>query len=266
MGIDALRTVPLRILGAYTSQNNLIESASHATGSLLIWDTGEYSVLPRKKQPTQTDDNLTDGDGDDMAGYATNPDNEKLIIAFQGRYIRLRLHGTRLPPNYTIGLRLPSSNDRGKQQPPAPSYKRRRKSSWKPEAPSPASTSSDVDFETATEDHETYAVASASDKEEAALISQNNAYTGAENTIGSVHQRNWYLSLDRHNSGFVKEDGKWVRRPTRGDGEPGGFDAFFVLGSEVERSVVTGRLSKEIMEDEGIAGFRPRKMWRPVME
>src|SRR5690242_3102134 len=29
--------------------NNLIESASMKTGSLLIWDTGTYSVLPRKK-------------------------------------------------------------------------------------------------------------------------------------------------------------------------------------------------------------------------
>jgi hypothetical protein len=48
--------------------------------------------------------------------------------------------------------------------------------------------------------------------------------------------------------------------------ESGGFNTFFVQGAEVERSVVTGRLSKEIMEDEGVERFRPRKMWRPVME
>lgn len=250
-------------------QNNLIESASHATGSLLIWDTGEYSVLPRKKQPTQTDDDLTDGDGDgdNLASPTTISENERLIKAFQSRYIRLRLHGTRLPKNYTIALRLPSSNDRQKQ-PQAPSYKRQRKSSWKPEAPSPTTaTPSDTEYETAPEDAEFYAVATCSDEEEAALIRLNNAYTGAENTIGSVHQRNWYLSLDRHNSGFVREKGKWVRRPPRVEGgESGGFDTFFVQGAEVERSVVTGRLSKEIMEDEGVERFRPRKMWRPVLE
>jgi len=35
-------------------------------------------------------------------------ENDKLIAAFQSRCIRLRLHGTCLPTNYTIILRLPS--------------------------------------------------------------------------------------------------------------------------------------------------------------
>lgn len=58
-----------------------------------------------------------------------------------------------------------------------------------------------------------------------------------------------------------------MRRTAREkDGAAGGFDTFFVRGADFERSVVTGRLSAEIMEDENIESFRPRKMWRPVME
>lgn len=34
--------------------NHLIESASHKTDSLLIWDTGTYEVLPRKKEGRPT--------------------------------------------------------------------------------------------------------------------------------------------------------------------------------------------------------------------
>jgi len=39
-----------------------------------------------------------------------------------------------------------------------------------------------------------------------------------------------------------------------------------VRGAEVERSVVTGRTSGEILRDEGVEGFRARKMWRAVLE
>jgi uncharacterized membrane protein len=39
-----------------------------------------------------------------------------------------------------------------------------------------------------------------------------------------------------------------------------------VLGREVERSVVTGRLAGEILADEGVDGFVPRRGWRGVVE
>ncbi len=45
-----------------------------------------------------------------------------------------------------------------------------------------------------------------------------------------------------------------------------GFDPFYVLGREVERSVVTGRTADEVMTDEGVEGFVGRKGWRAVIE
>jgi hypothetical protein len=104
------------------------------------------------------------------------------------------------------------------------------------------------------------AVASEAEEEDAAIRS-NNAYTGATNTIGSVHQRHWYLSLDRKNSGFHKarsgsDESRWV----------GERDTFLVLGKDVERSVVSGRLADEVMSDEGVNMFQGRKMWRAITE
>lgn len=108
------------------------------------------------------------------------------------------------------------------------------------------------------------AVANASEVEEDrenASIRTNNAYSGATNSIGSIHQRHWFLTLDRHNSGLVKgEKGEWVPSSSSG------FEPFFVRGAEVETSVVTGRSSDDVLADEGVEGFRGRKMWRPVLE
>jgi hypothetical protein len=65
-------------------QNNLIESASHTTGSLLIWDTGEYTVLPRKRAEVETDDEQSDTtDKNTTSTQVAKPENEKLIEAFQ---------------------------------------------------------------------------------------------------------------------------------------------------------------------------------------
>lgn len=112
----------------------------------------------------------------------------------------------------------------------------------------------------------------------------NNAYPGATNSIGSIHQRQWFLRLDQVNSGFVRassgpEKGRWVRGllnggrggpggddSKHGELELGGFATFFVRGAEHERSVVTGRLSKDVFADEGVEGFLGRKMWRPILE
>lgn len=101
----------------------------------------------------------------------------------------------------------------------------------------------------------------ASDEGEDATIRANNAYPGASNTIGSIHQRNWILTLDRKNSGFRRERsgtgrGRWV----------GGWEPFFVRGRDHERSVVTGRDADAVMADAGVERFVGRKMWRPILE
>lgn len=99
-----------------------------------------------------------------------------------------------------------------------------------------------------------------------------NAYPGAANTIGSVHQRSWHLSLDKPSSGFVRvvdDRGRkrWVRSSVEaGKGRERGFEPFYVRGREVERSVVTGRGAEEVCADEGVVGFAVRKGWRAVLE
>lgn len=62
-------------------QNSLIESASHATGSLLIWDTGEYEVLDRHKRAAETDDDLSDVADREIVDPVS--ENERLVQAFQ---------------------------------------------------------------------------------------------------------------------------------------------------------------------------------------
>ncbi|KAK5121077.1 hypothetical protein LTR85_005561 [Meristemomyces frigidus] len=252
--------------------NNLIESASHATGSLLIWDTGEYEVLPRpQKKARATDDELSDHDG--AAGLETRSHSERLFAAFRSRHIHLRLNGTRLPPGYTIALRI-SASDSLKGPPRKPKIKRRRMDPAKVAtlakqrfAPADSETEGDDIDEAQSQSASVYsadvdAALASEDDEEDATIRANNAYTGANNTIGSVHQRHWFLTLDRKLSGFHKarsgmSEGRWVG----GWGEP-----FFVQGRDAERSVVTGRSADDVVEDEGVEKFVGRKMWRPILE
>jgi hypothetical protein len=246
--------------------NNLIESASHATGSLLIWDTGEYEVLPWKEEKKRsTDDELSDEetvrDGDKRS------DSERLFAAFQARHIRLRLHGQKLPAGYTVSLRLPSANDRSRQ-PKQPKRKRRRLEPPTAKLTPRETTDSErsetdtvLGTQTATQVEGEDPIAMASEDEEDASIRANNAYTGAENTIGSVHQRNWFLTIDRKNSGFRKalngpDQGRWV----------GEWEAFVVKGRDHEKSVVTGRQADGVMEDAGVEKFVGRKLWRPIVE
>lgn len=102
-------------------------------------------------------------------------------------------------------------------------------------------------------------------------IRANNAYPGSTNSIGSVHQRRWFITLDRPSSGFVEEAGsgpgknRWIRRPDLDTGEELGFEPFYVRGPGVERSVVTGRLERDILQDEKVEGFVPRRGWRAVL-
>lgn len=44
-----------------------------------------------------------------------------------------------------------------------------------------------------------------------------------------------------------------------------GFEPFYVHGPDVERSVVTGRLGREVFEDEGVKDFVRRRGWRAVL-
>ena len=99
------------------------------------------------------------------------------------------------------------------------------------------------------------------DTDEDAQTRASNAYPGSTNDIGSIHQRHWFLQLDRQNSGFVLDQsgdgkGKWIR------GKNGaGFEPFLVRGRDHERSVATGRLAKEVESDEGVEGFVGRGGW-----
>lgn len=104
--------------------------------------------------------------------------------------------------------------------------------------------------------------ASASDSESTDSKTRlTNAYPGAINSVGSIHQRRWFITLDRANSGFVREgkSATWKRNGSSG------FEPFYVRGPDVERSVVTGRTGAEVLEDENVEGFIPRRGWRPVL-
>jgi hypothetical protein len=186
------------------------------------------------------------------------PDNEKLKEAFGTKYIRLRLNGVRLPKDYTVTLRLPSANDFGKPQNRMTIRKRRRRPRQSQAPVRTDSTNSEEGLqpqqkEEVDEDIDT-------DAEEDAQTRLTNAYPGSTNSVESVHQRRWFMLLDRASSGFVRDigTGLWVRNRTR-DGD--GFESFLVRGRDFERSVVTGRLAKEVEEDEGVTGFVGRREW-----
>lgn len=251
--------------------NHLVESASSKTGSLLIWDTGTYEILPRKSerkrgrgmpspQASDNEDKSSDSESERIVKPGKRPlleehENEKLITAFQTRYIRLRLNGTRLPKGYTIVLRLPS-NEINKR--PTARRKGKQKHQYRRQAESgddsgdeqqtlPESQAPEEDLDT--------------DTDEDAQTRKLNAYPGSTNDIGSIHQRHWFLQLDRQSSGFVfdrtvGEKGKWVR-----GANGSGFEPFLVRGRDYERSVVTGRLAREVESDEGVEAFVGRGGW-----
>ena len=65
-------------------QNHLIETASHSTGSVLIFDTGEYSILPWERQKNETDDSSSsDSDVSSKNGQPALAEPEKLQVAFK---------------------------------------------------------------------------------------------------------------------------------------------------------------------------------------
>lgn len=262
-------------------------------------------------------------------------ESQKLHKAFKQGKIRLRLHGARLPPGYTISLRLDQDNYHIDQ--PGPPKRRRIRSerqrihtktlqtsssevenntsssssahspvlskrhlrsvcrtasppvkSGQKSAPAPSpgadgETGEKPSFRTSNSQERlhTHPKAAYSPKytttdhpvseSESETIRRKNAYPGATNDISSIHQRRWYLTLDRANSGFAPQSDKvtgrklWVRQ-WRDDGERSGFEKFYVLGRDSETSVLTGRLATEVLKDEGVEGFRPRRSWRAVTE
>ncbi|TKA47721.1 hypothetical protein B0A54_02095 [Friedmanniomyces endolithicus] len=193
--------------------NNLIESASHATGSLLIWDTGEYEVLDRPPQRSNraTDDETSDVEGN-LSG-AVQSQSERLFAAFQSRHIHLRLNGRRLPLGYTIAMRLPSQD--ATRRPRTTRIKRQRMEPVETvkrakNRTAAADTESDSETSSATTTQTQAALADAAlasepeDERQDVEIRTSNAYPGAANTIGSIHQRHWLVTIDRKLSGFLK--------------------------------------------------------------
>ena len=253
--------------------NHLIETASHSTGSMLIWDTGEYEILPYKHTVARNDSDDENG-GTVASGKPEVTEQEKLKEAFLARKVKLRLHGTRLPRGYTLSLRLTKDNNRH-EQPEKPKRKRRRR------APESQAKNTSEPHSDATSDNNdlvdsSTAIATASDDEDEDIRAKN-AYRGATNDIGSIHQRRWYLSIDRSASGFVKHtvkslsgftDHTWEARQDLNQESKNarGFPSFVVGGRDIERSIVTGRLGNEILADEGVVGYVTRGLWRAITE
>ena len=285
---------------------------------MLIWDIGFYEVLPSESSSSNTTESNSEYSHYEDSTEQIPTEQQKLHRAFAQRKLHIRLHGTHLPPSYTISLRLTKENNRS-EQPGPPSRKRKRRppktvgrlarraADSASDADSDADTDTDTDTDTPADmgpfgggrvkrsltsllRHETpppqrgggvETLMSSDTKnvdpggsddegDDQEEIRRSNAYSGAVNDIGSIHQRTWYLSMDRLASGFVPAKDMagrraWSRR-AGSDGKLRGFERFHVLGREVERSVVTGRLAGEVLEDEGVVGFVPRELWRGVVE
>jgi hypothetical protein len=151
-----------------------------------------------------------------------NDENSKLIAAFQARYIHLHPYGTRLPQNYTVVLRL-SSSDMAKQS--TAKQKDPKRSQASPGARTPTTSDDEADPADMSVQEGAGNQELDTDTEEDEQTRATNAYPGCSNDIGSIHQRRWFLQLDRQNSGFQletsgSERGRWT----------GGFKPFLVRG------------------------------------
>ncbi|OJJ02348.1 hypothetical protein ASPVEDRAFT_670887 [Aspergillus versicolor CBS 583.65] len=276
--------------------NHLIETASPKTGSMIIWDTGEYEIIPEKSKRNGRPDTGPEPETEESSETESEPEaardsleseSEKLRRAFQNHKIRLRLHGTRLPSNYTIFLRRDRTDLRSAPTPESlarkPIKRKRRRVITTAEPSSTSNSESDTGVADSSSGHMS---ASGKRRKEANKtehsdaegdsatdyqIRLNNAYPGAVNDIGSIHQRRWFIVLDRAGSGFVPDKDsifgkrRWIRGVDKRSGARTGFDPFYVRGPEVERSIVTGRLGGDVLSDEGVEGFVPRRGWNPVL-
>ncbi|KAI1131253.1 DNA polymerase ligase-domain-containing protein [Nemania abortiva] len=313
--------------------NHLIETGSHATGSILIWDTGTYTVLPAQSKHSQDDSQSSTNEDDDLPQLT---EQQKLHQAFAARKIRLQLHGTRLPSTYVLNLRLTREEDavgrarstrvpktrRRRGAPSSVSGRITRSSAKGKKVAEPATSSdsepdpmpspsrasatgqgegtinvgqddTDIVYAPVEEAKEGGKGISATERELRELedeeVRKTNAYPGATNSIGSVHQRRWYVSLDREASGFVKrrKEGRtvWEGTDLHSNATAGSHQEaegtkeneketttprlafpFYVRGVEHERSVVTGRLGSDVLKDEGVVGYIGRKGWQAILK
>lgn len=275
--------------------NHLVETAGSHTGSLLVWDTGSYEVLlPRRSKYAPADSQEEGSDGGEQDRWGQLTQQEKLAAAFSLRKIRLRLNGSKLPQGYAVNLHLTKNEDaagRAKAVRPPGTRKGRRRKAPPKKAPETSSDSDDsgpdrrAGGEDGEEEYNDGSTSASKDVEgmsemerelrelEDAEVSRTNAYPGAVNTIGSMYQRKWFLSLDREECGFVKtkKDRRvwWERQEEDEQGNDQGQGRlqwpFYVRGPGHERSIVTGRLGAEILRDEGVVGYVERKGWRPIL-
>ncbi|KAL0935126.1 uncharacterized protein CTRU02_209717 [Colletotrichum truncatum] len=273
--------------------NHVVETGSAETGSLVIWDCGTYEVLPRVRPGVvDPDSGGEEAEEEEREDENEGTEQEKLARAFRERKIRVRLRGWRLPRDYVLNLRLTKGEDAEGRRKSAralgkPRRRRRRGGIGEKAAAAAVETSSDDDDEEEEQRlGETDVVPEPGGGEgekgltemerelrelEDEEVRRTNAYKGAENSVGSMYQRRWYLSLDREGSGFVKGRRGWVRdREKKEEEEDDGGSGrlrfpFYVKGPEVERSVITGRLGEEVLRDEGVVGFVKRRGWKPVL-
>lgn len=197
-----------------------------------------------------------------------------------------------------MNLRLTKPEDAaGRALRNTPSRNRRRRRGPGSKKPQPQPETSDEEARTDNEDEEDYTGPTKLDETAPSVhlsvvereiqeledeqVRSTNAYPGAKNTIGSVYQRRWYLSLDRRACAFTKkriegrpvweydrkQGGSSDDAAGRNDGDASRRLAFpfYVRGANHERSVVTGRQGVEILLDEGVEDFVPRKGWTPVL-
>lgn len=261
----------------------------------MIWDTGTYSILPRRSKYAPALDPDSGPSDDEVASPATTQQS-LLHAAFQTRKIKIRLHGTKLPDPYVIYIRLTKTEDaagRAKAtRSKRPTRQRRRGAPVREAGPETSDSSADEQAHSDTDivpastsqcEEQDATTVSALEKELRELeddeVRRTNAYKGANNSIGSIHQRKWFLSLERTLSGFQpqkSESNRAIWQPAERVADE--FDKsgsmnkgsrlpypFYVRGREHERSIITGRLGADILRDERVDGFVPRMGWNPVV-
>jgi hypothetical protein len=293
----------------HTLESHATEGASRDGGALLVWDVGTYKILERRSKhaPAQgSSEEDEDGDSNDNGSSskqkAPPTEQRRLAAAFANRKIRLRLDGARLPRPYVVNLRLTKAEDasgRAKSRWSADrasaskAMPRRTRAGRATRAPTPGSSfesrGGEGEDTSPCPDSQTEAVLGLEGAQQDGVeveeeIRRTNAYPGASNTIGSVHQRRWYLSLDRAASGFVARshkalqanrsktvwdpvDGKSVSNADIDDGREHRMSwPFYARGPEHDRSLITDRLAADVFRNDNVEGFVRRKGWEPVLK
>lgn len=193
--------------------------------------------------------------------------------AFQNRTIRIRLYGFRLPDPYVLNLRLTKPEDAaGRAR--KPKTRRRCVQETLLETGDDDEGSGREDVPASNEKTLGYQGLSAMEREIRELeddqVRRTNAYPGAPNAVGSIHQPRRYLSLGRSACGFIKTQStsRSTRQPAPDVHHAGGRKArdqssgqlsypFYICGVDHERSNVTGRRGVDPLNDEGVRDFVP---------